>query len=335
MLVAAAADTPIDGAGLPRRTSCSRPAPAPTSTGGKGLSVTAADFLDARASFAGRGTQISLAAYGTYDGSDNGRAAGDLRRLHRRAERRSRPASLGRRPAVPVPDDFNGDARYAYVQGTSMAAPMVSAVAALVRHLNPDLTGGRDRPPDQGRPRAVRAGTGWTPDLGWGILDAGAALTPRRGRSTAARRSRRSAAWPRRTHHTRLTLRWRGGDQPRAGRVRGAGVARFELWRALDGRRPRKLLSTTTRRSRVKLPARPTGTTSSPIAVDKAGNRELAPRLRRRARSASRGASAPRAGARPFGRRRRRRPAGRAQRDELGERRLDPVGDRPMSGSAS
>ena len=173
---------------------------------------------------------------------------------------------------------------------------------------------GRDRPRCSSRPRAARPGTGWTPDLGWGILDAGAALAARAGRSTAGRRSRRSRRMARRTHRTRLTLRWRGGDQPRAGRVRGRAVARVELWRSLDGRTPRRLLSTPQaldRRVRLQRGHRYRFFT---IAVDKAGNRELAPRRRRRPRRLSVARHASRRARRPRGRwrpRRRRRPASR------------------------
>ena len=60
-----------------------------------------------------------------------------------------------------------------------MSAAIVSAVAALVRQVNPDLSARQvarllkdtaKRPP----------GTGWTPELGWGIVDAGAATTAAR-----------------------------------------------------------------------------------------------------------------------------------------------------------
>ena len=56
-----------------------------------------------------------------------------------------------------------------------MAAPIVAAVAALARDLNPDVHAAdviralketASRPP----------GSGWSPELGWGILNAGAAL---------------------------------------------------------------------------------------------------------------------------------------------------------------
>ena len=115
-----------------------------------------------------------------------------------------------------------------------MAAPMVAAAAALVRHLNPDLPAAEivrllkqtaRRPP----------GTGWTPDLGWGILDAGAALALGRtiDRRPPFSKIRRMG---RRTHHTRLTLRWRGGRSAARGRRSRRGLSGFELWRALDGR---------------------------------------------------------------------------------------------------
>jgi serine protease len=271
VLVGAAADFPIEDQGYPASVL------QPTGTGpdidsGTGLSVTAADFRDRRAPFAGRGTQISLAAYGTYDGNDNDGPPG-IFGAFTTALNALDTGTLGQNRPCRCRAVFNADARYAYLQGTSMAAPMVAAAAALVRHLNPDMPAAEivrllkqtaRRPP----------GTGWTPDLGWGILDAGAALalartTDRRAPFSKIRRMGR------RTHHRRLTLRWRGGDQPRAG-VFESGLSGVELWRALDGRPPRKLLSTKKRASRVKL-RRGHRYQFFTIGVDKAGNRELPP----------------------------------------------------------
>src|SRR3954453_4513426 len=96
-----------------------------------------------------------------------------------------------------------------------MAAPMVAAAAAMVRHLNPDMPATEmvrllkqtaRRPP----------GTGWTPELGWGILDAGTGLAVARTLDRRAPRSKMRVL-PRRTGRTALTLRWRGGDLPRPG----------------------------------------------------------------------------------------------------------------------
>ena len=192
VLVSAAADDPIEDQGYPASIL------QPTGTGpdlnvGRGLSVTAADFLDRRAPFAGRGSQISLAAYGTYEGNDNdgppgifGAFTSGLNALDTGALGQTRPCRCR--------TVFGADARYAYLQGTSMAAPMVAAAAALVRHLNPDMPAAeivRLLKQTARRP----AGTGWTPELGWGILDAGAALARRR---PAARRGVRVRAGRRR-----------------------------------------------------------------------------------------------------------------------------------------
>jgi serine protease len=273
VLVSAAADDPIEDQGYPAS------ALQPTGTGpnidtGRGLSVTAADFLDRRATFAGRGTQISMAAYGTYEGNDNdgppgifGAFTSALNALDTGALAQGRPCRCR--------TTFNADARYAYLQGTSMAAPMVAAAAALVRHLNPDmgaleivrlLKQTARRPP----------GIGWTPELGWGILDAGAALAVARtlDRRPPASKLRRMG---RRTHRTQLTLHWSGSDQPRPG-VFKSGLAKVELWRAVDRRKPRKLLTTTKRAIRVRL-QRGHHYQFFTVGVDKAGNREAAPKV--------------------------------------------------------
>jgi len=64
---------------------------------------------------------------------------------------------------------------------------------------------------------------------------------------------------------------------PRAG-VFEAGLSGVELWRAIDNRPPRKLLSTRKRAIRVRL-LRGHRYRFFTIGVDKAGNRELPPRL--------------------------------------------------------
>jgi serine protease len=71
-------------------------------------------------------------------------------------------------------------------------------------------------------------------------------------------------------------VRWRGRDVPRA-RVALSGLARFELWRSVDGHGPRRLL-TTTRRSRRVTPRRGGRYALFTIAVDRAANREPAPK---------------------------------------------------------
>ena len=273
VLVAAAADDPIEDQGYPA--SALQPTgTGPDLTAGKGLSVTAADFLDRRAQFAGRGTQISIAAYGAYL-EDGNKGPPGIFGAFTSAPNALDTGALGDHRPCRCRITFGADPRYAYLQGTSMAAPMVAAAAALVRHLNPDMPAVeivRVLKQTARRP----AGTGWTPELGWGILDAGAALAVARAtdRRPPATRIRPVA---RRTRQTRITLRFQGHDQPRAGVVE-SGFAGFELWRSLDGRPPRRLLSTPRRSARVTL-RRGHRYAFFTIGVDRAGNREPAPEV--------------------------------------------------------
>jgi serine protease len=184
----------------------------------------------------------------------------------------------------------DGDRRYAYLQGTSMAAPQVTAAAALVRALNPDLSA-----PEVIRilkDTARRGAAGWTPDLGWGILDAGAALDA-------------AAALDRRPPETRLhgprhgragrvlRVRWTGGDSAPPG-VAVAGLARVTLYAGRAGHRihrVRRVVHHRRLRFRPRFAARYRLYT---LAVDAQGNAETRPshvvRVRvRRATSRPRG----------------------------------------------
>jgi serine protease len=274
VMAAAAADTPIAEQGYPADLL------QPTGTGpdlsvDKGLSVTAADASDARASFAGQGSQISVAAYGSYDSSPAASGPPGIFGAFTAGPNDLETGSIGLPPHPPCTcrTTFAGDSRYAYVQGTSMATPMVSATGALIRHLNPDLTAAeivRLIKETARRPAGV-----WTGDLGWGILDAGAALT------RAASIDRRAPAsrvkrLPALTSKPTVTVRWSAADKAPAG-VRASGIARFELWRATDGGRFKRLFSTT-RTSRQVTLRRGGRYRFYTVAIDHAGNREPAPK---------------------------------------------------------
>jgi serine protease len=229
---------------------------------------------DTRASFAGRGTQISIAAYGTYGASDGSGPSGLFGAFP--------PPPTGLETGSLATGDkpcscrafFNGDGRYAYVGGTSMAAPQVTAVAAMVRHLNPDL-GAADiiELIKRTARRAGGTGSGWNADLGWGILDAGAAITAARNEDRRAPTSRLTTSH--RLRGGKLTLHLTGSD-PAPEDVRASGIARFEIWRSVNGHRARRLRSTKARALHV---AARHGARYGfySIAVDRAGNREPAP----------------------------------------------------------
>jgi serine protease len=273
VMAAAAADSPIAEQGYPANLL------QPTGTGpdpavGKGLSVTAADASDARASFAGQGSQISLAAYGAYDAGPADTGPAGIFGAFTAGPNDLETGSVGLPPRPPCGcrTTFAGDPRYAYVQGTSMASPMVAATGALARHLNPDLTAG-----DIVRlikETARRPAGAWTGELGWGILDAGAALTRAASidrRAPASRVRRLSARTAKRT----ITVSWMAADAAPAG-VRASGIGRFELWRATGGG-PFKRLYSTTRTARQVTLRRGGRYRFYTVAIDHAGNREPAP----------------------------------------------------------
>jgi len=270
VLVAAADDTPVEEQGYPSNLL------QPTGTGGdlaagRGLTVTASNFAGSRAGFAGRGSQISLAAPGAFEG---GGPAGIFSAFP------GNPAELEAGGSLLVPGSncrcrlrFNGDSRYAHLQGTSMSAPIVAGVAAMARRLNPDATVAeilRTLKDTATRP----AGSGWNPDLGWGILDAAAAMN-------AVRVIDHRAPESKLTGRTRVrkarstTLKLTGADNAATG-LAPSGVDVYEIYRSANRGAYRRIKRT--RKPSYKLKVKPGSLYRFyTLAVDKAGNREARP----------------------------------------------------------
>lgn len=267
VMVAAAADTPSVEQGDPANLL------QPTGTGPKlgsnrnrGLTVTAATAANTRASFAGRGTQISMAAYGSY-----GAAVGS-------------PGLLGAFPkkktelergsfAPPVAScgcrvSFNGDDRFARLQGTSMAAPIVAGVVALVRETNPDLS---NRQVIKLMKSTARRTGGWNENTGWGVVDANAALLEARGIDATAPRSKVRTA----KGKGKVKLTWGGTDKGPKGVIR-TQIAGYDLYRVTSDGSVKRVAKSLTGDS--KTVSAVVGEGFYTVAVDGAGNREKKPK---------------------------------------------------------
>jgi serine protease len=138
------------------------------------LSVGAVDVGNRRAAFSNWGSQLSLVAPGALD-------------------TRCRFGIIGALP--PVATDFDtggacqsvlgelGGNRYAYASGTSFAAPEVSGIAALVWSVRPELTAFQVASVLQST-ATRRPDADWTPQLGWGVVNARAAVELVSGKTT-------------------------------------------------------------------------------------------------------------------------------------------------------
>ena len=271
VLAAAAADEAIEDQGYPASLL------QPTGTGpdlaaGRGLSVTAADATDQRASFAGRGSQISLAAYGSYGPRGGGPRGifGAFTVVDEPARDRlgvGAPAA-----AVPLPRDVRRR------RALRLHPGHLDVDADGRRHRRahappePGARGRRDRARHQGR-RAPARRRGLERRRRLGILDAGAALA--RARDTD--RTRAGLEGDARAH-ARARASRSAGRAPTPGRagVRRSGLARYELWRSSRQAGFRRVL-VTRRRSKVVTLVRGRRYRFYSVAVDHDGNREAAP----------------------------------------------------------
>jgi serine protease len=256
---------------------------------GRGLVVTAAEFDDQRARTAGSdpvcggadgavgfGSQISLAAYGFVapDYGPLGLISTYTDSLTDRDFPDCEPVVL---PSC-VRRDLNGDDRYAYLEGTSMATPQVTALAALVADLNPWLSF-RDKL--RLLKRNARRADGWSDQLGWGIIDGGQTVDaarrvdrlPPSSRARGKRRVRR----PRGALRAAYRLRWSGRDAGGRPVLIPSGVRSYDVYMR-RGRGHARRIRRGTHRHSAHLRLKPGLYRFYTRATDKAGNREAAPR---------------------------------------------------------
>jgi serine protease len=272
VLVAAASNDADTDQGPPA--SQLQPGDAPNIGAGRGLVVTAADFHDRRAG-TGYGNQISLAAYGFFD-RDTGPPG--LISTYPGNHDTARDLDCQIPVLVCVRRSIGGDDRYAYLQGTSMSAPQVTALAAMVAKLNPFLALSEKLVLIK---RTARRSGGWNADLGWGILDAQSAVEAARRIDhvppESRVRRRRAARVKRHRRKAKVRIRWSGRDPAGARGLIPTGLRSFDLYLKRGHRRYRRVRRATHRRS-ARLRLRPGRYRFYTRARDGVGNREAKPR---------------------------------------------------------
>jgi serine protease len=244
---------------------------------GRGLVVTSAKHNGTRSGFAQRTTGVSVAAFGSATDKLSGGRQGILSTWPPQL-----PPPGGDTIMPPVRTTLDGDNRFAYLVGTSMATPQAAGLVALIRSVRP-------RMPAAKVVRLIKLtadGRGsYGRGLGWGIIDAHAAVAAALGKDITAPRSRARWAWvakgprgraARRRGRRLITVRIKRFDRKRPALPR-SGIKAVNLVASVNGRPFRRVGKT--RGVRVRFLGRPGRRYRFYTrAVDRAGNREPVPR---------------------------------------------------------
>jgi len=273
VVVTAAADDAVADQGQPASL-VQPPGTGPDLTQNRGLSVTSADAFDGP-SGGGVGTEISMAAYGSFDrfdGSSGPKGIFGAFPTGPPGSAQLEQVYVDQNGSVHFPCMCRVDSSpYAYLQGTSMSAPQVAAVAAVIRRLNPDLSAADVvRLLKQTARQPGSSGHFWTATLGWGILDGGTAVEVARRIDRRAPTSKLRA--PKLVRGTRFTLRWSGRDIAPPGVV-PSGIRFFDVYASRDGHPYHRIAHTSRRRLSFR-GRRGSRYRFFSVATDRAGNRE-------------------------------------------------------------
>jgi serine protease len=237
----------------------------PTAGSDRGLVVTAAKYDGTRAAFAESTTRVSVAAFG---------AASDM-------VSNGQQGILSTWPANSVSDDsaggrttVNGDNRFAYLVGTSMATPQVAGLAALIRSAKPNME--NTQVVRLIKATASHCGS-YGDGIGWGVISADQAVTAALNADVVPPTSRIVRA--KRARHRVVNLKIKRDDPQSSGECvnpPAAGVKKVAVFASANGGPYRRIGKTSKGRLRFHAKRHHRYRFYS-VAVDKAGNRELPP----------------------------------------------------------
>jgi serine protease len=256
----------------------------PSIDAGEGLVVTSASHSGLRSAFAQKTSGVSVAAYGSATDASSGGQQGILSTW---------PPPIVALDSYGVRTTVDGDNRFAYLVGTSMATPQVAGLVALMRSAKPSISA----------PRVVKlikltaSGCGqYGNGLGWGIIRSDRALAAATQRDILAPSSQvRSARVGHAVGRGRVAvLRLESIDDRSEALctrdIPSSGVKSIAVFASANGGPYHRIAKT--HKERIRFRAKPGRRYRFfSIATDKAGNREPAPgvpdaklRLRRQRR---------------------------------------------------
>jgi len=236
----------------------------PNLDAGEGLVVTSASHSGLRSAFAQKTAGVSVAAFGSATDLGSGGHQGILSTW---------PAGSVEFDSLDVRTSVNGDNRFAYLSGTSMAAPQASGLVALIRSAKPALGPGKViRLIKLAASNCGRYGNG----LGWGVIRADRAVGAALGKDVDPPGSRVSRS--RRGGHHIVVLRLKSSDRSCSRELPASGIKSIAVFASTNGGPYRRIGKT--RRGRLRFHGKPGRRyTFYSVAVDKDGNRESAPPL--------------------------------------------------------
>jgi serine protease len=246
----------------------------PNIDAGKGLVVTSASHSGLRSAFAQKTSGVSVAAYGSATDEGSGGQQGILSTW----PANSTTADLGSggewlgNPCG-CRTSVAGENRFAYLSGTSMAAPQVAGLVALMRSGRPNLGAAK-------LVRLIKVSASncvsYSNGIGWGVIRASDAVGAAVGRDVDPPRSRVVRA--RRIARQMVSVRIKGHDRACSKELPVTGLKSVAVFASANHGRYHRIGKTATGKLHFRgKPGRRYRFFS--IAVDKAGNREAPPGL--------------------------------------------------------